>query len=1065
MLPSLTEDTLVEQPALEILRALDWHTANAYNEIYGDLAVSGRETLSDVVLVSRLRAALQQLNPDAPREAIQAAIEELTRDRSVMSLAHANQEIYKLVRDGVNVPVRRDDSFQEGNADDADKTFRVRVIDWDEPRNNDFFALNQMWIDGELHQRRPDVVGFVNGLPFVLMEFKSLEKNLYDAFHDNLRDYKDTIPALLTYNQIILLSNGTASRVGSVTAQWEHFGEWKKIDDENETPNISLETILRGVCEHARLLDLIENFILYEQAKGGLRKLLAMNHQYLGVNRALNAVQTIGENRGRLGVFWHTQGSGKSYSMAFFAQKILRKLSGDWTFLIVTDRDDLDEQIYKNFASVGVVTEGERQVRAASGEHLKQLLGENHRLVFTLIQKFHAPRGEHYPVVSTRDKIIVIADEAHRSQYDVFAANLRRALPNAAFIGFTGTPLIQGEEATRREFGDYVSIYNFKQSVDDRATVPLYYENRVPEMQQADAALNDSLNAVLDDAALDADEERKLEQEFVREYEIITDNDRLDTIARDLVKHFSSRGYLGKAMVVSIDKATAVKMHDKVKSFWQPRIDELQAQYNATTDVIERGELAKQIEFMQTTDMAVVTSPTQNEIDDLRKRGADIVSHRSRQNAEDLDTKFKDPNDPFRLVFVCAMWMTGFDAPSCSTMYLDKPMKNHTLMQTIARANRVHGDKQNGLIVDYIGVFRNLQKALAIYGAASGGGIREGDTPVQDKSAQRELLRQAVAQAQTFCRNVGIDLDALARLEGKEFLVHIPDAVNALVVNDSTKENFLLSAMRVGLLYRAVMPDAEAVTFARLNKVLRILAAQVRSLTGASDDTPALEAVGAQVDALLETALAPTAYEIRDLRGDYVTDLSKIDFDALRKRFELGRKNIEAEKLRGMLNAKLKRMVRLNKSRLNYQSKFQQMIEDYNAGAQPIDVLFTNLVTFARELETEEQRALRYQLTEEELAVFDLIVQSGLNLSPEEEAQVKALAQQLLTALKNGKLVLDWRKKQQARASVQITIRNVLNQLPTKKFSPSFLRARVNAVYQHVYDSYYGAERSVYGGL
>ncbi len=1059
MLPALTEDTLVEQPALEILRALDWHTANAYNEIYGDLSISGRETLSDVVLVSRLRAALQQLNPDAPREAIQAAIEELTRDRSVMSLAHANQEIYKLVRDGVNVTVRSED------ADEADKTFRVRVIDWDEPSNNDFFALNQMWIDGDLHQRRPDIVGFVNGLPLVLMEFKALDKNLYDAFHDNLRDYKDTIPALLTYNQIILLSNGTASRVGSVTAAWEHFGEWKKIADETETPNISLETILRGVCEQARLLDLIENFILYEQAKGGLRKLLAMNHQYLGVNRALHEVQSIRDNQGRLGVFWHTQGSGKSYSMAFFAQKILRKLSGDWTFLIVTDRDDLDEQIYKNFASVGVVTEGEHQVRASNGEHLKQLLGENHRLVFTLIQKFHAPRGEHYPVLSTRDKIIVIADEAHRSQYDVFAANLRRALPNAAFIGFTGTPLIQGEEATRREFGDYVSIYNFKQSVDDRATVPLYYENRVPEMQQADAALNDSLNAVLDDAALDAEQERKLEQEFVREYEIITDNDRLDTIARDLVKHFSSRGYLGKAMVVSIDKATAVKMYDKVKTFWQPRIAELQAQYNATSDIIERDELAKQIEFMRTTDMAVVTSPTQNEIDDLRKRGADILPHRKRQNEQDLDTKFKDPKDPFRLVFVCAMWMTGFDAPSCSTIYLDKPMKNHTLMQTIARANRVHGDKQNGLIVDYIGVFRNLQKALAIYGAASGGGIAEGDTPVQDKTAQRELLRQAVEQTQTFCRNVGIDLDALARLEGKEFLAHIPDAVNAIVVNDATKENFLLNAMRVGLLYRAIMPDAEAVTFARLNKVLRILAAQVRSLTGASDDASALEAVGAQMDAILETAIAPTAYEIRDLRGDYLTDLSKIDFDALRKRFELGRKNIEAEKLRGMLNAKLKRMVRLNKSRLNYQSKFQQMIEDYNAGAQPIDVLFTNLVTFARELETEEQRALRYQLTEEELAVFDLIVQSGMNLSPEEEAEVKALAQQLLTALKNGKLVLDWRKKQQARAGVQITIRNVLNQLPTQKFSPAFLRGRANAVYQHVYDSYYGAERSIYGVL
>lgn len=1058
----LTEDTLVEQPALELLRALGWHTANAYNEIYGDLSVSGRETLSDVVLASRLREALQQLNPDAPREAIQEAIAQITRDRSIMSLADANQEIYKFLREGIAVTVRNDDSFPEENGEEADATHHIQIIDWNEPANNDFFALEQMWIDGDLHQRRPDIVGFVNGLPLVLFEFKAPDKNLYDAYHDNLRDYKDTIHPLFWYNQLILLSNGAASLAGSMTAPWEHFGEWKRISDEGEQGIVSLETLLRGVCEPTRLLDLIENFILFEQAQGGSRKLLAKNHQYLGVNRALHAVQSIGENRGRLGVFWHTQGSGKSYSMAFFAQKVLRKLPGDWTFLIVTDRDDLDEQIYKNFASVGVVTEGERQVRARDGKHLQQLLAENHRLVFTLIQKFRAPRGEAYPVVSTRDKIIVMADEAHRTQYDVFAANLRRALPNAAFIGFTGTPLIEGEEATRREFGEYVSIYNFKQSVDDRATVPLYYENRVPKAELTTAALNQELNAVLDQAALDAEQERRLEQEFAREYEIITDNDRLETIAQDIAQHFTSRGYLGKAMVVAIDKATAVKLYDKVKVYWQPRLDELQAKLAASTDALEREDLETRIAFMQTTDMAVVTSPTQNEIDDLRKKGADILPHRERQKREDLDTKFKDPDDPFRLVFVCAMWMTGFDAPSCSTIYLDKPMKNHTLMQTIARANRVYGDKVNGLIVDYIGVFRNLQKALAIYGSVSGGGIQPGDMPVQNKAALRADLVRAVEEARAFCQERGVDLDSITRAQGLERLARIQDAINALVVNDTTKEKFQLLALRVQLFYRAVQPDAEAVTYASVQKLLRVLAAGMRAAGGGSVDETALASVGAQVDEILEDAIETRKFEIREASGEYITDLSKIDFEALRKKFETGRRNLQAEQLRGMLNAKLKRMVRLNKSRLNYQAKFQELVDEYNSGAEPVEIFFAKLVAFTQELSAEDQRYLRLRLTEEELAVFDLLAQPGENLSEPDQEQLKTIVKSLLQVLYREKLVLDWRKKQQARANVELAIRAALQQLPAQKYPPRVVRERVQAVYQHVYDSYYGAGRSIY---
>ena len=438
------------------------------------------------------------------------------------------------------------------------------------------------------YTRRIDLIGFVNGIPLLFIELKASHVNLKHAYDDNLRDYKDTIPHLFWYNGLIVLSNGSKALVGSITSPWEHFNEWKKINSEGEEGIISLDTVLRGTCTPERLLDLVENFTLFKIAAaekggkaGGLVKILAKNHQYLGVNNAFEAVQDIRENQGKLGVFWHTQGSGKSLSMVFFSQRVLRKLPGNWTFLVVTDRNELDEQIYKNFADSGVVTEAEKNVRAGSGEHLQQLLREDHRFLFSLIQKFHIENGKKYPVLSERDDIIVMTDEAHRSQYDVLALNMRNALPNAAFIGFTGTPLMAGEERTRQVFGDYVSIYNFKQSVDDQATVPLYYENRIPELQLINPNLNNDMEDLLDNAMLDENQESRLEREFSREYHLITRTDRLEKVAEDIVMHFLSRGYKGKAMVISIDKATAVKMYDKVSKYWSLHLAGFEAEWES----------------------------------------------------------------------------------------------------------------------------------------------------------------------------------------------------------------------------------------------------------------------------------------------------------------------------------------------------------------------------------------------------------------------------------------------------------------------------------------------------
>src|SRR3984893_1760973 len=466
------------------------------------------------------------------------------------------------------------------------------------------------------------------------------------------------------------------------------------------------------------------------------------------------AAQHIKANQGKLGVFWHTQGSGKSYSMVFFSQKVLRIVHGNWTFLIVTDREDLDGQIYRNFAATGAVVEPEERVRAQSAEHLKQLLNaEDHRYIFTLIQKFRTDDGEKYPKLSDRSDIVVITDEALRSQYDVFALNMRNALPNAAFIGFTGTPLIAGEELTKEVFGDYISIYNFKQSIDDGNTVLLYYENRIPELQLTNENLANDIDTIIDKAELDEDQEAKVEREFAREYHLITREERLDKIAEDIVAHYTGRGVLAKAMVISIDKATAVRMYDRVQKYWKSTLARLEKEI-VKADPADRPELEERLRFFQSTDMAVVVTASQNEIEEFKKKGLDIAKHRKRMVKEDLETKFKNPDDPLRIVFVCAMWITGFDVPSCSTMYLDKPMKNHTLMQTIARANRIWKDKQNALIVDYVGIFRNLQKALAIYGTTPGG---TGESPIRDKGELFNQLCAAIADLTTFSKERGLD--------------------------------------------------------------------------------------------------------------------------------------------------------------------------------------------------------------------------------------------------------------------------------------------------------------------
>ena len=1047
-----TEDSLVEQPAIRLFEELHWSTVSAMEETFGPNGTLKRETKADVVLVPRLVEALEKLNPTLPSEAIKTAVDELTRDRSAMSLEAANREVYTLLKDGIRVSVP--DAEHGGQ-----KTERVAVINWHDPLANDFLLVSQFSIAGSLYNCRPDLVGFVNGLPLVVIELKKPAQPARSAFDDNITHYKREIPSLFWYNALLIASNGTDSRVGSLTATWDRFFEWKRIESEKEPRRVSLEVMLRGTCDRERLLDTVENFTLFSEHKSGLVKIIGQNHQFLGVNNAIVAMlkaREVGDGRG--GVFWQTQGSGKSFSMVFFAQKILRKVVGNWTFVVVTDRIELDEQIATTFKATGAVTEQEGKVsHAASGAALRELLRGNHRYVFTLIQKFQTNEP-----LSERTDVVVLTDEAHRSQYDTLALNMRSALPNAMFLAFTGTPLIAGDSRTKEVFGDYVSIYDFRQSIEDGATVPLFYENRTPALELINPTLNEDIYDVIEAAELDGEQEVRLERELGRQYHILTRDDRLDTVAKDVVRHFLGRGFQGKAMVVSIDKATALRMYDKVRKYWNEELarceDRSQKLYQmrarTAAQNAEYAQVSARLRTLRSTDMAVIVSPAQNEIAQMQALGLDIEPHRKRMVAEKLDEGFKDTEHPLGLVFVCAMWLTGFDAPSCSTIYIDKPMRNHTLMQTIARANRVFPGKYSGLIVDYANVFVSLEKALAIYGAG-----KDGVSPVKDKTELVASLRRAIAEALAFCTAQGVDVVEIDSfpLHTMQRLGGVGSAVEAMILPDDVRQDFLSHVRLVATLYRAVMPDTAAIEF---TSIVACLASIAESIRAKRNESPAdISQVMENINEVLDNSIA--GVRIPESRGKLL-DLSKIDFEALAAKFKQSKKQkTELEALKVAMRAQLDEIMAVNKTRADYAEKFEELIASYNNGSRTIANLFDELVKLTGSMNAEQQRHVRENLSERELEIFDLLMKPAPELSDKERNEVKAAAKSLLERVESL-LVLNWRQKASARSKVQLAIEDVLDSSLPRAFDTVLYKSKCELLFLHVQERY--ANTSPFGG-
>ena len=1037
-----SENILVQESSGQLLeRELGWEVAFAYNtEKLGEDGSFGRKSYKEILLTRYFREALLRLNPWITPGQMEEAQKIMQRHLSTASLLQINEEKYFLIRDGIPVTVKKPGGRTE--------TKNAVVIDFQNPGNNHFLAIKELKIHGDLYRRRTDIVGFVNGLPLLFVELKKNTVDVRDAYTNNYTDYLDTIPHLFYYNAFLILSNGTEAKVGTLGSKYEFFHEWKRLSEQDQG-SVALETMLRGICKKENFLDLLENFILYDHSGGHTAKILARNHQYLGVNEAVKAYEGRKLNNGKLGVFWHTQGSGKSYSMVFLAQKIRRKFAGSPTIVVLTDRDELNTQISDTFENCGLLGKTKAsQFIASSGDDLIQKLRGNPSFIFTLIQKFNKTDVE--PIYPDHD-ILIMSDEAHRSQYGIFADNMVRLLPTASRIGFTGTPLLSNDNITERTFGGYISVYDFKRAVEDGATVPLYYENRGDKILDIkdNPELTDRILDAIERADLDVDQQDKLEAEFAKEIHILTAAPRLEAIARDFVKHYSDLWTSGKARFVCLNKVTCVRMYDMVQKYWAEEIAALKGRIKQATQQ-EAQELERKLQWMMETEMAVVISQEQNEMQTFRKWNLDIQYHREKMEKRELDKEFKDSANPLRVVFVCAMWLTGFDVKCLSCLYLDKPLKAHTLMQTIARANRVAEGKSNGLIIDYIGIVKALRKALADYTANVDG--NSGTDPTVDKEKLIARILETIGAAEQFLNEHGFDLGQLISAAGFEKLALLQTAANA--VSDTIEEKKTFQTYASELLRLMKYADREDI---------------------APDVRKRYEAIAAIYGELKKKRRSASnvdlMVEINNILNDYVRveqaaegivpsrqfDISKIDFDLLRREFARAKKkNLVMKDLDELIRVRLDSMLFNNADRIQYDERYQAIIEDYNSQQDraTIERTFDELMQLVKDMDQEEQRYVREGFSsDEELSLYDLLFSE--NLSKQDIQKLKGVAADLLQKVKAKIAELDhWTDKQETKAAVDNLIRDTLwSELPSCYDEPSISRYR-QKIYEYVYTRY-----------
>lgn len=1017
-----------------------------------EVGSTGRANSSECILPVIFLNALKRINPQVEEEVLKGIVSEFRKDYTATDMVDTNYRFYNQIRNGINVKVKKNgkEDFEI-----------VKLIDFDNVDNNDFHCVNQMWIKGRFRYRRPDVLLFVNGLPVVFIELKNSTVKVEESYNKNLVSYRQDIPNIFALNQICVLSNGLQTKLGAWNAGYEFFFEWLRVDNEKEKLDrekiaeygLSIVNLIDGLFKKERLLDYIENFIFFDNRRV---KIIAKNHQYLGVNNLIQNVERREEMKGKLGVFWHTQGSGKSYSMVMFVRKVKRKLSGNFTFLVITDREDLDTQIHKTFVRSEVIGNKE-ECQPKNAAQLREYLKGNKPMVFTLIHKFQYDKTQTYPILSERNDIFVLVDEAHRTQYKQLAENMHTALPNANYIAFTGTPLLGTKRLTNQWFGDYVSEYNFAQAIEDGSTVPLFYSRRVPEVGLENDWLDTDIDKIVEDEDLNDREKELLENASSRILEVIKRDGRLDRIAQDIAHHFPRRGFLGKGMVVSVDKYTTVKMYEKVLHYWAEEKKALIKERNAASTEEKRNELTDRLNYMNKVEMAVIISEEADEADKFAAQGLDVTVHRKKMNeispeGKDIEDRFKDKDDPLCLVFVCAMWLTGFDVPSLSTLYLDKPMKGHTLMQAIARANRVFPNKPCGIVVDYVNVFKYMQQALSDYASNDD----NAEYPAKDIEQLIDSIDECIVECDVFLQQLGISLDKIIT-DGDPLdkLNMLRLAYNRILEKDEWKDRFKVMSNLLINLYDASKPEIFEMgwhndKFSPLDYLNGLFCNRI-------DDEKLRQAKTKMANTLDNsvTAMAAEDQATYGIHQGKVIDLSKLDIDLVRKEIHnTPYKALEIDDLRVFIEKALEQLINKNCTRVPFSQRYKSIIDRYNAGGSENEDYYERLLQLIADLKKEQGRSTDMGLKEEELEIYDLLAQ-GRKLTKAEEQKVILAAKNLYHKLMEERdkvLVVDWYKDEQPLKIVHSLIQDSLDSDLPDSYDRTVFADKVRLLLNHFVD-------------
>lgn len=1045
------EEHLVQLPAQHRMGTHGWQEILAYDhEDFGPNSLLGRDDKSQTVLLRSVRKALKALNGEwITDEQVEEAVDKITTVEHGKSLLEQNCEMYEFVREGVPVT----DAAYEAEHENA--TRRAMLIDFAHPDspNNEFLAVREMWVSAQGSLKRPDILGFVNGLPLLFVELKKPSHLAKEGYDGNYKDYLASIPELFRFNAMCVFSNGNETRIGALLSDWEFFGEWKR-HSEQDAAEVSLNKLIDGICPKEKFIDLVENFILFDHNDGNMFKVFARNHQFMGVNNAYESYLKRGENGGKLGVFWHTQGSGKSYSMVFLARKILRKTGGSPTFLVVTDREELNDQIAGTFASCGCLgTAQPKTCMPGSGEKLKTRLEGNDRFLFTLIQKFNSST---WTPIHPDHEVIIFSDEAHRTNNGILADNMLRFLPDASRIGFTGTPLQRGE-LTERQFGSYVSVYDFQRAVEDHATVPLYYHTKVNELGLNTPGLNEELLEAVEQEDLDPKDAQRVADAIKSKVMVFMAPERIKLIAKDFVRDYVSKWRSGKAMVVSVNKIAAYRIWKAVEEEWQAYTDELDAKLQDSKKTARMSaerlqELTDKVAWMKETRMELVISHEQGDIEYFKKFGIDIKPYKEHVRHLELEKDFKKAKDPFRVAFVCAMWLTGFDVPSLGTLYLDKPLKAHTLMQAIARANRVFEGKHNGVIIDYVGLIEYLGRALADFtGAATGGGS---SNPLPKTEELLKHYEEAIEADKQLLAENGFKLKDLVEATDDTRAAKLLEAANSVATPDKVARAFITVAHRMDDIGKFI--NAENVSDslrAKRNAIREIRSHLEHHRESEKGDIGALLA---ELQQTIGDHIVNATNQVGNKLGTVEIDISKLDYSRLEKKVcEYRYKKLLLKDLTERAEDVIAKAMAYNPAAANFAQELKKIVDEYNNAHEKatIERALQDILKLIKDIDEEGRKYEKEDFdNQKQYVVYQMLV-SDKKLSAADVKEVKSVAKELLKRLQVLTADIDdWRNKNEAKALVRKEIRDTLFSMLPDDLNSDEARA---AFEEKVYNYYY----------